>query len=142
MHLKFTTIALLSILLMVHCSEFESTPDRFVNSLEMEMIRIESGEFRMGNDGEIDYNQLVPDAKYAPYRGKGAEHPYLEDGTEMASHSLEWDEGPSHLVNISRSFYMASTPVTNAQYEQFDPGHAALRGKRGFSSGDNDAVLF
>lgn len=115
---------------------------RFENSIGMEMIHIESGEFQMGNDGEIDYSVLVPDAKYAPYRGKGAEHPYLENGLSMESHSLEWDEGPSHLVNISRSFYIASAPVTNAQYEQFDPYHADLRGKRGFSSGDNDAVVF
>lgn len=135
-------IVLSSISIEVHSSKAQNLPDRFVNSLGMEMIRIESGEFRMGNDGEIDYSQLVPDAKYAPYRGKGAEHPYLQDGPHMASHSLEWDESPSHLVHISRSFYMASTPVTNAQYEQFDPSHALLRGKRGFSSGNNDAVVF
>lgn len=135
-------IMLFSISIKDHSSKAQNLPDRFVNSLGMEMIRIKSGEFRMGNDGEIDYSQLVPDAKYAPYRGKGAEHPYVEDGPHMASHSLEWDESPSHQVHISRSFYMASTPVTNAQYEQFDPSHALLRGKRGFSSGNNDAVVF
>lgn len=115
---------------------------RFKNSIGMEMVWIEPGEFRMGNDGEIDYSQVATDARYAPYRGKGAEHPYLEDGPPMASHPLEWDESPSHQVQITRGFHMATTPVTNAQYEQFDPDHASLRGKRGFSSGDDEAVLF
>ncbi len=114
----------------------------FTNSLGMEMVRIHPGSFRMGNEGEIDYSKLVPDARHAPYRGKGAVHPYLDDGPRMSANPLEWDESPSHQVHITRSFYMASKPVTNKQYEQFDPDHARLRGKRGFSSGDDEAVLF
>ena len=52
------------------------------------------------------------------------------------------DEGPVHEVSISRVFRMSETEITNLQFEQFRPEHKALRGKGGFSSGDNDAVIF
>jgi sulfatase modifying factor 1 len=54
----------------------------------------------------------------------------------------DWDERPAHAVTISKSFYMAATPVTNVQYEQFDRAHKALRGKDGFSEKGDEAVLF
>jgi len=54
----------------------------------------------------------------------------------------DWDERPAHKVNITKSFDMASTEVTNAQYEQFDPKHRELRGKLGFSKLDDEAVVF
>jgi len=53
-----------------------------------------------------------------------------------------WDERPAHKVNISKSFYIAETEVTNAQYEQFDAGHRKLRGKSGLSKEDDEAVVF
>ena len=52
------------------------------------------------------------------------------------------DERPVHTVTLSQPFWMAATPITNAQYEQFDPAHRALRGKRGLSSLDDEAVLY
>ncbi|UCF17029.1 MAG: formylglycine-generating enzyme family protein, partial [Phycisphaerales bacterium] len=54
----------------------------------------------------------------------------------------DWDERPAHRVNIAKSFSMASTEVTNAQYELFDPEHRRVRGKLGFSKLDNEAVVF
>lgn len=53
-----------------------------------------------------------------------------------------YDEAPMHRVTISRPFRMGVTEVTNAQYEQFRPEHRELRGKRGFSTGDDEAVVF
>ena len=50
------------------------------------------------------------------------------------------DEGPTHLVNISRPFRISITEITNAQYEQFRPDHRALR-EPGFSEHDGDAVV-
>jgi formylglycine-generating enzyme required for sulfatase activity len=54
----------------------------------------------------------------------------------------DWDERPAHRVRITKSFGMALTEVTNAQYEQFDPKHSELRGKLGFSKQDDEAVVF
>ena len=53
----------------------------------------------------------------------------------------DFDEAPVHKVTISESFRMSRTEITNIQYEMFRPEHRALRGKDGFSSGDNDAVV-
>ena len=52
------------------------------------------------------------------------------------------DEGPVHAVTISKGFKMSATEITNKQYEAFDPGHNKLRGIRGFSIKDDDAVVF
>ena len=54
----------------------------------------------------------------------------------------DWDERPVHKVNITKAFGISATEVTNAQYEQFDPGHQVLRGKLGYSKEDNEAVIF
>lgn len=112
------------------------------NSIGMKLIRIDAGEFVMGNNGEIDYSKLLDDEPHTRYLAKGAANPYIKDGPVMEENPLEWDEKPAHRVQISKPFYMASTPVTNAQYEMFDPSHRALRGKEGFSKNDDDAVLF
>ena len=53
-----------------------------------------------------------------------------------------YDEAPMHKVHISKPFKMGLTEVTNAQYELFCPGHKSLRGKNGFSSEDDEAVVF
>ena len=54
----------------------------------------------------------------------------------------DFDESPVHEVTISRVFRMSETEITNLQYEQFRPEHKALRGKDGFSSADDEAVIF
>ena len=53
-----------------------------------------------------------------------------------------YDEAPMHKVYISKPFKMGLTEVTNAQYELFCPEHKSLRGKNGFSSEDDEAVVF
>ncbi len=60
----------------------------------------------------------------------------------MGDDDGDFDEKPAHRVTIGGAFHMAVTPVTNARYEQFAPGHRALRGERGFSGGDDEAVVF
>ena len=54
----------------------------------------------------------------------------------------DFDERPAHKVTISRAFLMGATEVTNAQYEQFDPGHKKRRGQLGFAKADDEAVVF
>src|SRR5690606_3705918 len=53
-----------------------------------------------------------------------------------------FDEAPIHKVTITKSFKMSSTVITNSMYEEFDPAHKQLRGEKGFSSLDNDAVVY
>lgn len=50
------------------------------------------------------------------------------------------DEAPAHSVSLA-SFFMSACEITNAQYEAFDPAHRALRGRGGFSAGDDEAVV-
>jgi hypothetical protein len=67
----------------------------------------------------------------------------IEPGAfEMGSSTGDQDESPVHTVTLSEPFWMAMTPVTNEQYERFDPDHRALRGKRGISLRDDEAVVF
>jgi formylglycine-generating enzyme required for sulfatase activity len=91
------------------------------NSIGMRLARIAAGTFRMGFDGE----PLPPEV---------AEQAWQRNG--------DWDERPAHDVTIKAPFYMAVFEVTNAQYERFDPDHRKLRGKLGFSTGDDEAVVF
>lgn len=53
------------------------------------------------------------------------------------------DELPARQVTLTYGFEMSQVEVTNAQYEQYDPNHAALRGKAwGLSAQDNEAVVY
>src|ERR1035438_3270467 len=90
------------------------------NSIGMRMIRIEPGAFTMGASDTPLPNELAP-------------KPYLQFG--------DFDEKPAHRVRIAKPFYVGATEVTNAQYEQFDPAHAQLRGKLGFSKAGDEAVV-
>lgn len=84
-----------------------------INSLGMKMVLIHPGSFQMG--GSVGETKLPSD---------------------------QWDEGPTHSVTISESFYISATEVTNAQYEQFDPDHRRWRGLRDVSLKDDEAVTY
>jgi len=60
----------------------------------------------------------------------------------MGQEDGDWDERPVHDVVIDTPFHMATTPVTNAQYERFDPDHRKLRGERDLSKEDDESVVF
>ncbi|HEY3837877.1 MAG TPA: SUMF1/EgtB/PvdO family nonheme iron enzyme [Bryobacteraceae bacterium] len=91
------------------------------NSIGMQLVRIQPGEFTMG-------------ASETPLPKELAPKPYLQFG--------DFDEKPAHRVRITHAFLAGATEVTNAQYEQFDPAHRQLRGKLGFSRADDEAVVF
>jgi formylglycine-generating enzyme required for sulfatase activity len=85
---------------------------------EVETVKIKPGKFMMGAD-------LSPD--------------YI---TAEKAIFIQ-DEFPVREVTITRPFEMAKYEVTNAEYERYDPGHAALRGKaKGISEGGNEAVVY
>ncbi len=92
-----------------------------VNSLGMRLVRIEPGSFEMGFEG-------------TPLPEELAEREWKRMG--------DFDERPAHRVRISQPFFIGAFEVTNAQYEQFDPSHRALRGKHGLSHEDDEAVVF
>ena len=102
-------------------------PDRlpeeetFENSIGMRFVRIERGTFQMGETAAPLPDEVVEGC------------PQRENG--------DFDEYPVHEVTISRPFFLGACQVTNAQYEQFDPEHRALRGKVGFSKDDDEAVV-
>jgi formylglycine-generating enzyme required for sulfatase activity len=93
----------------------------FTNSLGMEFVRIEPGEFMMAG--------LSKDM-----RGKLGSEGFMRNGDP--------DEQPAHKVKISKPFYMGTYEVTNSQYEKFDPSHRLVRGKLGFSIENDEAVVF
>ncbi|QDU90938.1 Serine/threonine-protein kinase pkn1 [Pirellulimonas nuda] len=53
----------------------------------------------------------------------------------------EFHERPAHRVRITRPYHIATSSVTNAQYERFDPTHVDLRGRDEVSRGDDEAVV-
>ncbi|MCX7008827.1 MAG: SUMF1/EgtB/PvdO family nonheme iron enzyme [Kiritimatiellaeota bacterium] len=84
------------------------------NSVGMKLVRIEPGNFVMGQDGPpADYKMNKHPAKF---------------------NDADWDEKPAHRVTISSGFFMGATEVTLAQYRQFKPGY------RGDSGAADDAV--
>ncbi|WP_135547835.1 SUMF1/EgtB/PvdO family nonheme iron enzyme [Paenibacillus cymbidii] len=60
----------------------------------------------------------------------------------MGTDGGDLHESPRHLVRVGKPFYMGACQVTNAEYERFDPEHRRLRGKLGFSTDDDEAVVF
>ena len=93
----------------------------FTNTLGMKFARVEAGIFTMG-------------AGTTPLTDDVTTKKHLKDG--------DFDERPKHQVTIRRPFYMGVFEVTNEQYERFDPWHKDLRGKLGFATEDDDAVVF
>ena len=86
----------------------------------MILKKIEPGTFLMGNDRPLPDDLLSASCfRYG-----------------------DFDERPVHHVTISSKFFIGECQVTNAQYEQFDPAHRALRGKLGYSKEDTEAVVF
>jgi formylglycine-generating enzyme required for sulfatase activity len=73
----------------------------------------------------------------------GIELVAVEPGNYLCgSKDGNFDERPVHQVSISHSFLIGVTPVTNKQFEQFDPSHRQYRGLHGISNGDQEAVVY
>ena len=87
-----------------------------VNSIDMKLVRIESGGFLMGQGDASPKTREEWDGR-------------------------DWDESPAHQVKMTKPYYMGVTEVTNSQFEQFDPEHKKLRGKYGSTSKDDEPVV-
>jgi hypothetical protein len=122
------------VLLLVVCLQITTvnatipTDKKFTNSLGMKFVRVEPGTFEMGQLKTPLPKELLPE-----YRGRGL-FDTLTNG--------DFDEKPVHSVTITKPFYVGMFEVTNFQYELFDPEHKKLRGWHGFSTEDDEAVVF
>ena len=103
--------------------------EEYTNSLGMRLVRIRPGSFKMGF-GDKQLSDEVIDISEDPKQKNLRE--YVRNGN--------YDEHPTHKVEITKPFYMGIVEVTNSQYEQFDPGHSKYRKTKGYSKGDDDAV--
>lgn len=98
--------------------------------------------------GALGFSGAVTDARSAQIdlhltNSIGVKFVRIEPGSfSMGSETGDFDEKPVHRVKISQAYLMATTEISNAQYEQFDPTHTRLRGKLGFSKDDDEAVVF
>jgi formylglycine-generating enzyme required for sulfatase activity len=112
------------------CSAQMPADKEYTNSIGMKLVRIEPGQFQMGQE-----KRLVPEVLPIIEGGdRGGRFDLLYDG--------DYDEKPVHKVKITRPFYMATLEVTNKQYELFDPGHKQYRGKHELSTDDDEAVIY
>ena len=116
------------------------------NSLGMRLVRIAPGRFAMGQTAPTLPKALWRPLSY-PTREELERRFPLGDPDKLAVdlehvRAGDFDERPVHRVTISRPFYMGVHEVTNAQYEEFDPSHRELRGKKGFSRADDEAAVF
>lgn len=96
--------------------------------------RIPAGAFMMGAEPQ----GISPDV-IAGYSGPGAAKKL--QAVDLYPLSGEYDELPMHSVYLTNPFLISTFPITNAQYELFDPEHRKYRNYLGFSSGDDDAVV-
>lgn len=102
----------------------------FTNSIGMTLVRVEPGTYSMGTKEEP-----LPENLTQPKDASGTDSIFVPKNGDF-------DERPVHEVTLSKAFFMGTTEVTNQQYEQFDPLHAYLRGKHGFSIDNEEAVVF
>ncbi len=127
-----TTTILISLLLTASAAIAGQMPTQgtYTNSTGMKFVRIQPGQFQMGQN-----KKLVPEVL-----------PEIEGGDRGGLFDLlangDYDEKPVHMVKITKPFYMATLEVTNKQYELFDPLHKKLRGKHGVSTDDDEPVLY
>lgn len=94
-------------------------------------LLLEVGPLAQGNPPETEVNSL------------GMELVAIEPGSYVrGSTNGRHDERPEHQVTITSPFRIGVTPVTNEQYEQFDPSHRQYRGRHGISRRDQEAVVY
>lgn len=78
----------------------QDEPARMTNSIGMEFVAVEPGSFVMGE------SRAVPLALHE-------DMPWVARG--------DWDEHPTHRVEITRPYWIGTTEVTLEQYRRFDP---------------------
>lgn len=118
---------------------------RLQNSIGMDLVPIPAGRFVMGETKGPVPELLTAPLTYVPLPLLRKRFPDFPPSrfTVYIDHATggDFDERPAHTVRIQRPFHMSVHEVTNAQYEQFDPAHRALRGKHGLSKAGNEPAV-
>jgi len=87
--------------LLLACAATAAETKLIRNSIGIELVEIPAGTFVMGQNGPgTDYHQNKHPAEFA---------------------KPDWDESPAHKVTISKSFRMARTETTLAQWRAMEP---------------------
>ncbi len=120
-------IVIATVFSLCHAVE-KPTGKEHTNSIGMELVRVESGTFKMGQIKTPLPWEIVP-----TFRGRG-KFDLLRNG--------DYDEKPVHKVTITKPIYMGVFEVTNFQYELFDPQHREMRDAPKASKGDDEAVTY
>ena len=107
----------------------------WTNKVGISFVEIPAGEFMMGAEPE-GINPSVLATKH-----RENEEESRDQAQGLYPLTGEYDEHPRHQVRLSKPFQISTHPVTNAQYEAFDPDHQRLRGYLGFSESDDEAVV-
>ncbi|MHC4647375.1 MAG: SUMF1/EgtB/PvdO family nonheme iron enzyme, partial [Planctomycetota bacterium] len=120
--------------------------ETYTNSIGMRFVRIAPGGFTMGRSPTPLPDELTKNLSYPARESLAARYPNGDPQkfviTIDHARTGDFDERPVHRVNITKPFFMGILEVTNEQYEKFDPSHSSMRGKNGFSSKDDEAVIF
>jgi len=98
-----------------------SETEEFTNSIGMKLVKIQPGRFSMGFEGLPLPEEITRDVISTDFLR-------YTDVTNRING--DFDEHPTHDVEITRPFFMGKFQVTNAQYEEFDPVHGRYRGRR------------
>ncbi|MHC4637035.1 MAG: SUMF1/EgtB/PvdO family nonheme iron enzyme [Planctomycetota bacterium] len=109
---KVRTLAAGLLIILLAGFSAAATQQGLTNSIGMEFVEIQSGNFHMGRLNAADDLD-------------GRKYEFIVDGGD-------WDEKPVHKVKISRDFYIQRTEVTSDQYKKFDP---LYQGKGRFATG-------
>jgi len=112
------------------CAIAAAPPGATVNSIGMEMVRIEPGSFQMGVDSVPLPKELL----------KGPPGVIFDRPSDAG----DYDEAPVHEVVIASPYWMSVTEVTVEQYRQFRPDYRGNPHYAPYASGVswNDAVAF
>ncbi len=131
--MKYSIVCITLVLGTILAAEVARMPTekQYSNSIGMKFVHIEPGTFDMGYGGQLPQEILA-----------AKEHGGRSIGLSLFGKDGDYDEHPTHKVTITKPFYMGVYEVTNRQYERFDPLHMHLRGKRGFSIDNDEAVVF
>jgi formylglycine-generating enzyme required for sulfatase activity len=142
----FGAVSMLAMVAGGQSSGAQPAEKAYVNSIGMRLVRIEPGQFAMGETAAPVPDDLTEPLTYFSRAALARRFPFGDASRFKIwidhARAGDFDERPVRQVRITRPLLVGVFEVTNAEYEQFDAAHRRLRGKNGFSKEDNEAAVF